>query len=87
MPEPLFAEEVNEEELLRQMQFADLINTKLDIRTPCAHCEGKGVKRGDKCPVCDGEKIVNQSISLYKLALRLTPFFLDVLRAQARDGG
>lgn len=87
MPEPFFAEEVNEDELLLQMQFADLMNTKLDIRTPCVHCEGKGIKRGEKCPVCDGEKIVTQSISLYKLAQRLAPYFINALRGQLRSDG
>lgn len=73
-------DEIGEDELLRQIMFGDLMASKVDVRVPCSGCNGKGVKFGEVCAVCDGDKIVTQSMSLYALAKKLLPFFAHELR-------
>lgn len=76
-----------ENELLKQVMFADLAESKVDVRAPCAHCAGRGTKHGARCPICDGDKTVTQSMSLYALAKKMLPFFINELKLNPNREG
>lgn len=72
-------DEINEKELLNHLLFRDLMEMKIDVRLPCSHCGGKGVKHDETCPICDGDKIVTQSMSLYAIGKKLLPLLISEL--------
>ncbi len=74
-----------DEELMLRIAFRDLIDTKLDVRGPCAHCDGKGIRNGEDCPVCDGDKTVVQTMSLYNLAKKMVPLIMHEMRARLKQ--
>lgn len=78
---PELSDETNEEELLDRLMFQELMEMKVDVRLPCAHCKGKGTKNSETCPVCDGDKVVTQSMSLYSIGKKLLPMFVKGLQA------
>ncbi len=76
------AMEQADEELMLRIAFRDLIETKVDVRAPCAPCDGKGIRHGEQCPVCDGDKTVVQTMSLYNLTKKMVPLIIHEMRAR-----
>lgn len=76
-------EEVTEE-MLERLLFQNLIDQTIDVRAKCFHCEGKGVKHGEVCEVCDGNKVIIQTKSLYKITKEAFPLNMHLIR-QAQD--
>lgn len=76
-------EEVTEE-MLEQLMFQNLIDKTFDIRVKCARCEGKGIKHGDRCEVCDGHKVIVQTTSLYRATKECFPLVMHLIR-QAQE--
>lgn len=82
------AMERGHEELFDSMMFSELLETKIDVRAPCARCQGRGIRNGDKCEVCEGDKIVVQGMSLYKLAKAIYPVIVrEMSKAAAAAAG
>lgn len=79
-PQNEIIDEEVDEELLTRLLFRDLTEAKVDVRSPCAHCEGRGVKNGDTCPVCDGDQFVIQKMSLYTMGRKMAPLIFHELQ-------
>lgn len=73
-------EEQAQEEFLKRFIFRDLTESRVDVRTKCAHCKGEGTKGGEECPVCGGDKVVVQSMSLYNLTMKQMPLIVHELK-------
>jgi hypothetical protein len=84
-------ESPDDSEFMERLMFRDLLDTKVDVRATCQRCEGRGVRNGNKCEVCDGDKVIIQSKTLYSLAKDMLPFFVykikEALIAESQRAG
>jgi DnaJ-class molecular chaperone len=66
-----------EDSVLESIQFRDLIESKVNVRSPCNRCEGKRIYNGEECEVCNGTGKVTQPITLLRLAKKMMPYFIQ----------
>ncbi len=76
--------ELEDDEFIKRLKYRDLLDTKIDVRAPCPHCDGRGMKGGEPCPVCDGDKVVTQSMSLYAVAQKMKPLLISEIKGELR---